>query len=70
MKNIICSNKYYVKYMYILHLICINSKLNLTKAFYSVMMLHRNFVNTLYLVASEGYFYWYRKDIKYGKYEF
>ena len=44
--------------MYILHLICINSKLNLTKAFRSVMMLHRNFVNTLYLVASEGYFYW------------
>lgn len=43
--------------MYILHLICINSKLNLTKAFRSVMMLHRNFVNTLYLVASEGYFY-------------
>ena len=56
--------------MYILHLICINSKLKLTKAFYSVMMLHRNFVNTLYVVASEGYFYWYRKDIKYGKYEF
>ncbi len=49
--------------MYILHLICINSKLNLTKQFLFAMMLHGNFVNTLYLVAGEGYFYRIRKDI-------
>ena len=43
--------------MYILHLICINSKLNLTKAFLLCYDVTQKLCEYPYLVASEGYFY-------------